>query len=140
MSNVKGGQLVADLQGGRANKQVFEGNVDTARCLFTFDATGELGDFDGHRMNGNVAAEFLSKSPPAFAVGVALRSVNSMRQFNDGDDGQCDVDFPKRDSQTLENLGEALATALTGNEHGGVEHYSHVEMWRGLRLLIIASK
>src|SRR5208282_169298 len=128
------------MQRRRANQQVFESDADTARCLLALDASGKLRDLYRHGMHHHVAPKLVGKGAPSIAVRIAPGSVDAMGQFHDGHNRERGVNFPLCRLHPFQNVPHTFPAALPGNEHAGVENYSHVEMLRGLRLLMISSR
>ena len=73
-----------ELQGGRGDKQVLEGDRHALRGLLALDPPSEPGDFESGGVHRHVVDHFIQKSLaalPAFFRSVALNAVD---QFHNG--------------------------------------------------------
>ena len=63
-----------------------------------------------------------------------------VRHFHQGHHGKRSVLFSKSRLHPLKDGLHAFPAALPRNEHAGIEDYSHEEISRGLRLLMMSSR
>ena len=129
---------ITRVQSGCTNQQVFECDAYTASSLLALDLTRELGDFEGHWMNDQVSAQFLSKFPSTLAISIALGAVDAMSKFNDGYGRKSRFSFALRCLNALEDFPHTFTASFSCNENAGVENQSHAERSRALRVLMIS--
>jgi hypothetical protein len=90
-------------------------------------------------MHHHVTTEFFAKGSTPFTIRVGFGPVDTVGEFDDGHNREGGVNFPESGLNSLQNLTHAFPASLSGDEHAGVEDYSHVETLRGLRLSMISS-
>ena len=104
--------IEAKIESGRSYNKVFKGNEDTECSLFSFNAPGKLGYFKRNRICGNAVKQVFSKFKAMFALFIRLRTVNSMRQFDDGDCGKADFSFAICSLDPAEKLVHGVSAPL----------------------------
>ncbi len=84
MSNIQRGHVEAKMQCCGPDQEILEGDADTACQLLSLDASGELRDFETHRIHNHVAVNFVGESPTTRVMRLGLCPVDAMRQFDHG--------------------------------------------------------
>src|ERR1035437_3515652 len=100
----------AQMQGRASDHKIFEVDGDALGSLFALDASGKLRDLQRDRMHDHVIEDAISEDTPPRTVGVGFGSVDAVRQFNDADSRECDVDLAMRGPYPAKDVFNAFAS------------------------------
>jgi len=118
---VECGDIVAEMEGGRADYEVFKGYGDAIGGLFAFDLASELGDFEGDRMHEQILECFFAEDASPFTVIASPSAIDAVCQFDDTDRGDGDIFLPKYLAGFVEDVLNGVAAAFAGDQDAGVE-------------------
>ncbi len=91
MADIESRNRPTQMQCGRANQEILEGNSDAFNFQFSFDSPGQLRDLDRHGIHGHVPAKLLDESQPPLSVVVGPGTIRSVDQFGNADDREPDA-------------------------------------------------
>jgi hypothetical protein len=84
VAHVEGGNCVALLQCGNADRQIRKWNRDPLGCLLATDPPDHLARFIRHGMHWNVFSELVYERSPPLTNRPRIRPVDAMDQFRQG--------------------------------------------------------
>jgi hypothetical protein len=120
--HVEGSYVEAEMKGRGSDDQIFEWDGDAFGGLLTFDAPGELGDFEGDGVDDQCSTNVFHENSATFSMHIGLGPVNTMRQFNNTDCGECTFCIAITRAYSLHNLLDGVTTPFRNDEYGGVEN------------------
>src|SRR5271166_5366113 len=90
-------------------------------------------------MDGYIPAQSLDKLQPSLLLRLCLGAMGPVHEFGHRHDRQADLAFSLAGLYLLEDLPDAVTSALGSDEDAGIEDYSHAGGFHGLRFLTISS-
>jgi hypothetical protein len=83
--------------------------------LLTLNSSRNPSHLQSERLDGDRPTQLFNKRTPPFGISFGPGTIDSMRQFNHCDHGECAFSLSLGRQHALENIPNALAPALSGN-------------------------
>jgi hypothetical protein len=78
MARVQGGYGITKVKRRDTDQKIRKGDNDALCRLFAFDSSGKFGNFKGHRLYRNGAAELFHEGAPALGIRIRPRAIDAV--------------------------------------------------------------